>query len=143
MFILSPGSDPLADLLEFADDLGSRVESVSLGQVQGPIAQNWINKGIAEGFWVVLMNCHLAKSWMLSLERLVAAMSSPQQQIHDEHRLWLTSMPADIFPTLVLQNGIKLTNEPPKGVRANMKRTFNDINDEQWESCSKPAPTSS
>ena len=40
----------------------------------------------------------------------------------------------------MLQNGIKLTNEPPKGVRANMKRTFNEISEDQFESCSKPAP---
>lgn len=34
VFILSPGSDPLSDLLKFAEDRGNRVESVSLGQGQ-------------------------------------------------------------------------------------------------------------
>ena len=144
IFILSTGADPTAMLQRFATKMGwipgERLHICSLGQGQGPVAEALVAGGQSTGDWVCLQNCHLAKSWMLSLERLVAAMSSPQQQIHDEHRLWLTSMPADIFPTLVLQNGIKLTNEPPKGVRANMKRTFNDINDEQWESCSKPAP---
>ena len=46
VFILSPGSDPLSDLLLFAENSAQRVESVSLGQGQGPIAQNWINKGV-------------------------------------------------------------------------------------------------
>jgi len=39
----------------------------------------------------------------------------------------------------VLQNGIKITNEPPKGLRANVGRTFADLNEEVYESCpSKP-----
>jgi len=33
-----------------------------------------------------------------------------------------------------------LTNEPPKGVKANVKRTYNDLTEEQFEGCSKPAP---
>lgn len=53
IFVLSAGSDPMASLLKFADDHGQRVETVSLGQGQGPVAQHWINAGRTEGFWVV------------------------------------------------------------------------------------------
>ncbi len=31
-----------------------------------------------------------------------------------------------------------MTNEPPRGLRANLMRTFLDISSEEFESCSKP-----
>lgn len=54
IFVLSAGSDPMAALLKFADEKGVRVESVSLGQGQGPIAQRLIEEGSSAGFWVML-----------------------------------------------------------------------------------------
>jgi dynein heavy chain len=47
-------------------------------------------------------------------------------------------MPTKIFPVAVLQSGIKITNEPPKGLKANLKGTFNEVTTEDYESCTKP-----
>ena len=44
-------------------------------------------------------------------------------------------MPCDHFPITVLQNGIKVTNEPPKGLKSNLLRSFNSLKDEKLEPC--------
>jgi len=67
VFILSEGSDPIGSILQLAAAKGhnkDKVQSISLGQGQGPIASRMIETSIKSGQWVVLQNCHLAVSWM-------------------------------------------------------------------------------
>ena len=134
VFILSAGSDPMASILKFAAEMefSENVQSVSLGQGQGPIAARMIQQGIKNGTWVVLQNCHLAVSWMAELERICA--SIPASDPHPSFRLFLTSYPSPHFPVAILQNGVKLTTEPPKGLRANLLNSYtrDPINNEDF-----------
>jgi dynein heavy chain len=50
----------------------------------------------------MLQNCHLYKSWMPALEKIVLAMENPKVQIHADFRLFLTSTPCAYFPIPVL-----------------------------------------
>ncbi|KAG8459256.1 hypothetical protein KFE25_014101 [Diacronema lutheri] len=141
VFVLSPGVDPMNALIRFAESTKTAIESVSLGQGQGPHAERLVASGASKGFWVVLQNCHLFVSWMTALERIVEGFESADP--HASFRLWLTSYPSPAFPVLVLQNGVKMTNEPPKGLRANMLSSYltDPISDgEFFHACPKREP---
>ena len=59
-----------------------------------------------------LANCHLSLSWMPQLDKLVEQLQV--EEPHPEFRLWLSSSPHPDFPIAILQQGIKMTTEPPK-----------------------------
>merc|ERR1712054_248297 len=115
IFILSTGADPSPYLFKLAKEGGfyEKLKVISLGQGQGPKAEALIESAVKDGErykWVCLQNCHLAGSWMPTLERILENMGVGGEKPHKDFRLWLTSMPSDTFPVTILQNGIKLTN---------------------------------
>uniref|UniRef100_A0A669QJL6 Dynein axonemal heavy chain 1 n=1 Tax=Phasianus colchicus TaxID=9054 RepID=A0A669QJL6_PHACC len=117
VFVLSPGTDPAADLYKFAEEMkfSKKLSAISLGQGQGPRAEAMMHSAMEQGNWVFFQNCHLAPSWMPSLERLIEGIDP-----NKDFRLWLTSLPSNRFPVSILQNSSKMTIEPPRGVKANL-----------------------
>jgi len=141
IFVLSPGADPIDYLLKLAKEKGKggpSLKIISLGQGQGPRAEQLMEEARLSGDWVCLQNCHLAVSWMPRLEQILEQTTGTNE--HEEYRLWLTSMPSPKFPVAVLQNSIKLTQEPPRGLKANMMRTFQNLSEAEYEGCTKPRP---
>ena len=142
IFVLSTGADIMDYLLDLAGRAGKRegMKLISLGQGQGPVAERLMAQAQLQGEWCTLQNAHLSASWLPKLEQLVEHAREHAQDIQDGYRLWITSMPTLKFPVPVLQVGIKITNEPPRGVRANIKRTFQDLKKEDFEGCGGAGP---
>ena len=137
IFVLSSGADPTAIFLKFADDqgFGKKLDAISLGQGQGPLAERMIAEAQERGAWVLLQNCHLCVSWMPTLERIVESLDP--EKVHKDFRLWLTSMPSAAFPVSVLQDGAKMVNEPPKGLRTNVLGSYLAFEPNYLDACNK------
>eukprot|EP00746_Dinoflagellata_sp_MGD_P126903 gnl/MRDRNA2_/MRDRNA2_61620_c0_seq1.p1 gnl/MRDRNA2_/MRDRNA2_61620_c0~~gnl/MRDRNA2_/MRDRNA2_61620_c0_seq1.p1 ORF type:complete len:1770 (+),score=338.45 gnl/MRDRNA2_/MRDRNA2_61620_c0_seq1:296-5311(+) len=136
MVLLSSGADPAASILKLAASiLGNtdKLHAVSLGQGQGPKATRMIEDSLKQGHWVLLQNCHLAKSWLPDLERIVnRIMENQELVVHESFRLFLTSSPVVYFPTTILHSCVKITHQPPQGLRANLQRTMTDMDQDLW-----------
>lgn len=98
IFILSPGADPMGSLLAFAEKMNQEesFQSISLGQGQGPIATAMIKNAQEMGDWVCLQNCHLAASWMPTLELLWENMDTFNTQGKCWSRARLASFSANL-----------------------------------------------
>jgi len=44
-------------------------------------------------------------------------------------------MPSNTFPVFILQNGSKMTVEPPRGIKANLLKSYTGYNDDFLNSC--------
>ena len=118
---------------------GVTFTTIALGQGQSPHAVRLIDTGIKQGHWVLLANCHLMMSWLNELDKIIESL--PVRQPHNSFRLWLSSSPHPEFPIGILQRGIKMTTEPPKGLKANMTRLMNNMS-EARHSALTPNPNS-
>jgi dynein heavy chain, axonemal len=84
IFVLSQGADPTSQLIKFAKEkgFGEKLNVISLGQGQGPKAEALIKASKRNGEWVMLQNCHLAKSWMPALENIVINFGIEEHEMH-------------------------------------------------------------
>jgi dynein heavy chain len=129
-FILSPGADIVSNLDQLAAshglEKGVSYHNVSMGQGQDRTAENKLLAAHKQGHWVILNNVHLMPRWLAKLEKMLDdfALDNGGKGSHENFRLFLTSDPSDAIPVGILNRSIKLTNEPPTGLKANLKRAF-------------------
>ncbi len=57
------------------------------------------------------------------------------EETNPKFRLWLTTAPSDKFPVPILQKGIKMTYEPPKGLKNSLLRSYLSFDPKQFEAC--------
>jgi hypothetical protein len=74
----------------------------------------------------LLQNIHLVARWLSTLEKKVERYSTGS---HDDYRVFISAEPAPspeshIIPQGILENAIKITNEPPTGMYANLHKAL-------------------
>lgn len=165
-FTLSPGVDPLKDVELLGKTLKFSMESnnfynVSLGQGQEIVAENAIDIACEKGHWVMLQNIHLVAKWLPSLEKKIEATLEKSHEnyrfvictlsniIRQEvissfllSRLFLSAEPAasaeyHIIPQGILESAVKITNEPPTGMLANIHKALDNFSEETFDQSSK------
>ncbi|XP_024861684.2 dynein heavy chain 9, axonemal isoform X1 [Kryptolebias marmoratus] len=143
-FILSPGVDPLKDVEKHGKKLGytfnnNNFHNVSLGQGQEVVAEQALHLASEKGHWVILQNIHLVARWLSTLEKLLEQFS---ERSHENFRVFVSAEPSSspeghIIPHGILENSIKITNEPPTGMHANLHKALDNFNQDSLEMCAR------
>lgn len=125
-FILSPGANVVADLdvmaAKYGLEKGVSYHNVSMGQGQDTVAMACLESARRNGHWVILNNVQLMPTWLVELEKKLDEYAA--EGSHDKFRIFLTSDPSRTIPIGILSRCIKITNEPPSGLKANLKRAW-------------------
>ncbi|XP_074550150.1 dynein axonemal heavy chain 5 [Halichoeres trimaculatus] len=134
--LLSMGSDPTENIERLAKNKGAPCRPISMGQGQEVHARRLLANSMMDGGWLLLQNCHLGLDFLDEL--LETVVTASPENVHKGFRVWLTTDVHPRFPITFLQSSIKFTNEPPLGMKAGLKRTFNGVTQDQFEIISLP-----
>merc|ERR1719506_1137478 len=105
-------------------------QAVALGQGQEPKALNLLKTSSTQGFWALIANLHLCVKWLPELEK--AIFTTIDAGPHKNFRCFLSSSPTPLFPIQLLQGSIKMTCEPPKGLKPNIVRLLQNFSEEEY-----------
>ena len=77
-----------------------------------------------------VQNIHLVAKWLPKLEKKIEEYSDDS---HESYRLFVSAEPAGspdahIIPQGILESAIKITNEPPTGMFANLHKALDNFN---------------
>jgi dynein heavy chain len=121
LYLLTAGSDPTLSIDELAKKKKKfPTDKVSMGEGQERVARQKMNDAFLVGGWVQLQNSHLGIAFMSELEDVLG--KTPE--IDPDFRLWLSCEITERFPIGLLQIAIKVTLEPPAGLKAGLHRTY-------------------
>nr|CAD7593189.1 unnamed protein product [Timema genevievae] len=141
--------------------------NVSLGQGQEVVAEEAMDIAAQKGHWVILqvgraMDTAVQKGhwvilqvgramdtaaqkghwkWLPALEKKLEHYSMGS---HPDYRVFMSAEPAataaaHIIPQGILESSIKITNEPPTGMMANLHKALDNFTQETLEMCTKEA----
>ena len=134
-FILSAGARPVADVDRLAIKMqktkGENYHNVSLGQGQDVIALERLDQGSRQGHWILLNNVHLMPRWLPILEKRIDEYAA--KGVHEDFRIMLSSDPSPNIPISILDRSIKITSDPPSGLKPNLKQAFACFSREMFE----------
>ena len=73
---------------------------------------------------------HLVARWLNTLEKKLEQAAA---ESHDDFRVFISAEPAPtpdshIIPQGILESSIKITNEPPTGMHANLHKSLSNFN---------------
>lgn len=155
-FVLFPGVDPTPAVEEQfyrvycpngSDTEKEKIKrekfvNISMGQGQEDKAIESLEKAAREGTWVFFQNVHLMEKWMKVFERKLEAVTV---KANEDFRCFVSSEPPpaslplkQIIPEAVLQRCIKVANEAPSDLKANMRRAWSQFSQARIEQCTKP-----
>ena len=155
-FVLFPGVDPTpavetqfaklfcqgASEAEREKIKAEKFVNISMGQGQEEKALDLLEKAAKEGTWIFLQNVHLMQNWLKTFERKLEAVS---YKAHKDFRCFVSSEPPNILtplaklvPEAILQKCIKISNEAPSDLKANMRRAWSQFSEERIQTCTKP-----
>lgn len=89
-------------------------------------------------------NIHLVARWLSTLDKKVERYSMGS---HEDYRVFISAEPAPspeshIIPQGILENAIKITNEPPTGMHANLHKALDLFTQvRRFPSGAPPAPS--
>ena len=106
------------------EDYAARVmpgkyKQLAMGGQQTKAAIALLHEAAKNGAWLCLKNLHLVVHWVPTLEKELSSLTP-----NEGFRLWLTTEQHANFPTIILQQSLKITFEAPPGLQKNLQRTY-------------------
>jgi len=123
LMITTAGADPTQELEDYAARvMPGKFGQLAMGGQQTKAALGLVQEAAKQGHWLCLKNLHLVVHWVPQLEKELSSLSP-----HKDFRLWLTTEQHPSFPTILLQQSLKITFEAPPGMQKNLQRTYESL----------------